>query len=177
MPYRFETLASDDEKNLIIEAMQHRYYMTPAQDNPNTSENEAIYPILAMYGADNREQTTEGTLEGKTVGALPNYLSSVVDPINEHYGCWIEESHGNGEPDPGEYGANNHSACGTGNGGMSSKGASRWSYGHTSSIGPVEVGHPNYPNDASGHGEFWSVRWQEAAQIDPSVCNTRPLCH
>ncbi len=164
LPYKFETL-SQTEKNRLVEAMRHRYYMTPGTDNPNTAVNEAIYPILAMYGADNRSMTTQGTPEGQTANPSTNYLSSIADPINNLYGCWLDDLNGNGQPDSGEYGTNDNGACGTGNGGMSSKGASRWSYGHTSSNGPAAIGHPNYPHDAGGYGDFWSVRWQEAAQV------------
>ena len=72
-----------------------------------------------------------------------SYLKSISDTISIAYGQPI----------------------GTENGGMSSKGASRWGFGHTSSRGPVAVGDPNYPHDSDGLGDFWSVRWDEAAQI------------
>lgn len=71
------------------------------------------------------------------------YLKSVSDPISAAYGT----------------------VDGTALGGMSSEGASRWSFGHTSSRGPVASGDPNYPHDAQGDGDFWSVRFDEAAQI------------
>ncbi|MEZ4712193.1 MAG: hypothetical protein R3A44_33705 [Caldilineaceae bacterium] len=48
---------------------------------------------------------------------------------------------------------------------MSSKGASRWSYGHTSSRGPVASDHPYYPHDDGNNGDFWSVHWDDALQI------------
>ena len=163
LPYKFETLGQP-EKNRLIEAMQRRYFMTPATDNPNTAENEAIYPILAQYGADNREQTTEGILEGKTVGVVTNYLSSVADPINELYGCSNITIDEDGEAQI-DYLTNDNPTCGTGNGGMSSKGASRWSYGHTSSQGSVAVDDTRYPGDANRLGNFWSVRWDDALQI------------
>lgn len=78
-----------------------------------------------------------------TVEGNRPYLQSVRDPISAAYGV----------------------LDGTGNGGMSSKGASRWSFGHTSSRGPVAVGTPGYPHDADGLGEFWRVRWEDAFQI------------
>ncbi|MEZ4659905.1 MAG: hypothetical protein R2911_20310 [Caldilineaceae bacterium] len=71
------------------------------------------------------------------------YLKSVFDPISAAYGT----------------------LDGTANGGMSSKGASRWSYGHTSSRGPVASDHPYYPHDDGNNGDFWSVRWNDALQI------------
>lgn len=60
------------------------------------------------------------------------YLKSVADPISESYGV----------------------TDGTLLGGMSSKGASRWSFGHTSSKGAVGATHPNYPHDVDGNGDF-----------------------
>lgn len=80
---------------------------------------------------------------GSTAQGNRPYLKSVPDPISAAYGAWN----------------------GTTNGGMSSKGASRWSFGHTSSWGPVVASHPNYPHDVNGLGDFWSVRFAEAAQI------------
>lgn len=80
---------------------------------------------------------------GSTAQGNRPYLKSVPDPISAAYGSWD----------------------GTGNGGMSSKGASRWSFGHTSSWGPVAVDDPNYPHDVNGLGDFWSVYFAEAAQI------------
>lgn len=78
-----------------------------------------------------------------TVEGNRPYLQSVSDPISAAYGV----------------------LDGTANGGMSSKGASRWSFGHTSSRGPVAAGDGRYPHDVDGLGEFWSVRWEEAFQI------------
>jgi len=71
------------------------------------------------------------------------YLKSVSDPISQQYGA----------------------SDGTLLGGMSSKGASRWSFGHTSSKGPVSSTHPNYPHDVDGYGDFWSVKHDTAARI------------
>ncbi len=78
-----------------------------------------------------------------TVEGNRPYLQSVSDPISAAYGV----------------------LDGAGNGGMSSKGASRWSFGHTSSRGPVAAGDALYPHDINGLGEFWSVRWDDAFQI------------
>lgn len=78
-----------------------------------------------------------------TVAGNRPYLQSVPDPISAAYGT----------------------VNGTGNGGMSSKGISRWAFGHTSSRGPVAVGQPNYPHDDGGNGDFWPVRLDDAAQL------------
>jgi len=71
------------------------------------------------------------------------YLKSVADPISAAYGQTI----------------------GTENGGMSSRGASRWGFGHTSSRGPDYETSSNYPHDSNGDGDFWSVRYDWAKQI------------
>lgn len=78
------------------------------------------------------------TAEGAT-----SYLKSIYDSINADYGEDI----------------------GTGYGGMSSRGASRWGFGHTSSRGPVAREDPNYPHDHQGRGDLWSVRYDDAQQI------------
>ncbi len=80
---------------------------------------------------------------GATVTGNRPYLQSVLDPISAAYGV----------------------LNGTGNGGMSSKGISRWAFGHTSSRGPVAVGQPTYPHDDGGNGDFWPVRLDDAAQL------------
>jgi hypothetical protein len=78
-----------------------------------------------------------------TVEGNRSYLQSVADPISADYGV----------------------VDGTTNGGMSSKGASRWSFGHTSSRGPVAADNAQYPHDVDGLGDFWSVRLDDAFQI------------
>ncbi len=80
----------------------------------------------------------EYTIEGNRP-----YLKRVYDPISSAYGV----------PD------------GATLGGMSSKGASRWSFGHTSSLGPVAEGDEKYPNDINGLGNFWSAQWDKVEQI------------
>jgi len=75
-------------------------------------------------------------------GGYP-YLMSVPDPISAAYG----------------------SSFGTENGGMSSRGASRWGFGHTSSWGPDYEGSAYYPHDKNGDGAFWSVRYDNSFQI------------
>ncbi|HEX9925279.1 MAG TPA: hypothetical protein VGD99_21665 [Anaerolineae bacterium] len=79
---------------------------------------------------------------GDTQDGGESYLKPVDDPISASYGQDI----------------------GTSNGGMSSKGASRWGFGHTSSRGPVAPNNPLYPHDNQGNGDFW-IRWEEAFQI------------
>jgi hypothetical protein len=72
-----------------------------------------------------------------------SYLISVYDPISYAFGQDI----------------------GTDNGGMSSRGCSRWGFGHTSSRGPVTSDNPLYPHDNQGYGNFWDVRWDKGFQI------------
>jgi len=78
-----------------------------------------------------------------TVEGNRPYLKRVYDPINSAYGV----------------------SNGTTLGGMSSKGASRWSFGHISSLGPVAEEDEKYPNDVNGLGNFWSVQWDKVEQI------------
>jgi hypothetical protein len=138
LPYAYETrLTTDEQRQRLQEAMQARLYLTPPS-NP--------LPIVALYGTDNPEYTAQGLPEGSGEGAEGNGYNprlSVWDPISAAYG----------EMD------------GTANGGMSSKGASRWSFGHTSSRGPVAANDAQYPHDVQGFGDFWSVRWDDAFQI------------
>ncbi len=104
------------------------------------SEAVSTFPIDALYGQDNPAETITGT---PTLIGTVNYLRSVTDPISAAYGT----------------------VSGTANGGMSSKGASRWSFGHTSSQGPVATDDLRFPGDVNGLGDFWSVRWDDAFQI------------
>ena len=137
IPYTYEKLTTAQQQRVVV-AMSQVLYMSP------TTGNDAI---RAHYGADNGPDTTDG---GET------YLKSVSDPINDAYGCL--------NPNGGHY-ENSHPSCGTGNGGMSSKGASRWGFGHTSSRGAVAKDHSYYPHDNQGYGDPWSVRWDDAKQI------------
>ena len=168
LPYAYEAEGGDRlHQATMIAAMKDRYFMTPSADAPSTTHDESINPIAAFFGADNLVTTTHGTPEGFTLAATTNYLTSVDDPINAAYGCWLGDSNSDGVANhPDEFpNSNAHIACGTPFGGMSSKGASRWSFGHTSSRGPVPSSHPNYPHDDSSLGDFWSVSWQESFQI------------
>lgn len=142
VPYYYDTLTSAQQQR-VDEAVSDVWYMTL----PNSTD-----PIDALYGADNRDRTSQGT---------PSYLKSVADPINAQYGCAIFDDQGNIIG----YHKNSDPECGTGNGGMSSRGASRWGFGHTSSRGPDEVTSPHYPHDSNGDGDFWSVRYDRAEQI------------
>ena len=145
-----------NNSNLFHVFLPYRYQaLTPPQrvrvqaaaaERLYLTEASSTYPIEALYGADNSTQTITGT---PTLIGTVNYLSSIADPISE---LGIVD--------------------GTGNGGMSSKGVSRWAFGHTSSRGPVAPDHPNYPHDdyvdathPNGLGDFWSVRWENAFQI------------
>ena len=149
IPYRYQTLSSVQKLSVGL-ATQRRLYM---------SEADGTNPIEALYGSDNRAETTNGNR---------SYLQGVPDPINEPFGCVLDIDRETGEIL--DYGEN--STCGTGLGGLSSKGTSRWSFGHTSSRGPVAREHPNYPRDnfgigsyTKGLGDFWSVKWERAEQI------------
>jgi hypothetical protein len=146
VPYSYEVLLPEEaQRERLLAALQERAYLTP----PNST-----LPITAFYGADNRDYTTDGRPEGSTANAQ-NYLQQVWDPISAEFGC--------------QGGTN--ADCGTGFGGMSSKGAARWSFGHTSSIGPAGVGENQCPDlaanqpDRNGDGKCWSVRWDNAYQI------------
>jgi len=126
------------------------YYdtLTPAQQQ---RVDEAVNDVWYLTLPGNTEPID--ALYGADNGAVTSpgyrsYLKSISDTISIAYGQPI----------------------GTGNGGMSSKGTSRWGFGHTSSRGPVAVGDPNYPHDSHGLGDFWSVHWDEAAQI--LTCHT-----
>jgi len=78
-----------------------------------------------------------------TTQGSESYLQRVYDPINAAYGT----------------------DSGTSYGGMSSRGSSRWGFGHTSSRGPVAPDTPNYPHDSNGDGDLWNVRFDRAEQI------------
>ncbi len=135
---------------VMTNSASHQVYIPYRYDQLNTAQkqrvNEAVQdvfymtqpnntdPIISFFGADNDDTTTANS---NNVA----YLISVYDPIS-HLGT-----------DEGTF-----------NGGMSSRGACRWAYGHTSSRGPVVPDHPNYPHDnyndannPNGVGDFWSV--------------------
>ncbi len=140
VPYFYDTLTTD-QRNRVAAALNGSYYLSYADDTP----------IAAYYGADNRDRTSA------TPGIA--YLLDVPDPISAEWGCFLYFD----EQGRRVYGTN--ADCGTGSGGMSQKGASRWGFGHESSKGPVAEGSPNYPHDVDGLGNFWSVRWDNAYQI------------
>ena len=138
VPYSYEFLLTQPaQRNRLLAAMKDRYYLTPPTND---------FPITALYGADNGASTLAGATEGTgetLVGNGYNPRLRIDDPISAAYGT----------------------VDGTGYGGMSSKGVSRWSFGHTSSRGPAAATDPNYPHDADGYGDFWNVRWEDARQI------------
>lgn len=108
--------------------------------------NEAVHDVWYMSLSNSTDAIAAlyGADNGAITsqGALP-YLKSVPDPISADYG----------------------SANGTLNGGMSSRGASRWGFGHTSSLGPDYETSSYYPHDVNGNGDLWSVRYDWAKQI------------
>jgi len=138
IPYSYQALLTQStQQERLLDAMRHRLYMSPPDND---------YPITALYGADNGLTTVSSIAEGKgeiTQGNGYSPRQSVIDPINEEYGR----------------------PFGTTYGGMSSKGASRWSFGHTSSKGPSPPHLPTYPGDLDGEGDFWSVRLDHSRQI------------
>lgn len=108
--------------------------------------NDAVRPVI--YLTEQGKQQAIEALFGADNGAFTSkgehdYLQRIYDPISAPYGT----------------------LDGTGNGGMSSKGASRWGFGHTSSLGSVAKEQSNYPHDSQGDGDFWPVRWDTAQQI------------
>jgi hypothetical protein len=144
LPYAYAArLTEEAQRQRLQAAMQTRWYITPPS-HP--------LPIVALYGADNEGMTSAGVAESSAEAAEGNGYNprqSIQDPISAPHGT----------------------ADGTGNGGMSSKGASRWSFGHTSSRGPAGVGEDYCPSlagfvpDIVGNGQCWSVRYDQAAQI------------
>lgn len=135
VPYSYEVL--------LTQQSQQARLIQAMQERQYLSLPTNADPIEALYGSDNMTYTTPGN---------QTYLMSIADPISAQYGCW------NGT-------TNDPNICGTSYGGMSSKGASRWSFGHTSSRGPVALGNPLYPADVNGLGEFWTVKADSAEQI------------
>lgn len=135
MPYSYE--------KLLTQQAQRDRLVQAMQDRRYLTLATNTNPIEALYGADNMANTVQGN---------QTYLMSVPDPISAQYGCW------NGT-------TNDPNICGTPNGGLSSKGASRWSFGHTSSKGPVAQDNALYPADVDGLGNFWTIRLDSAEQI------------
>ena len=122
------------------------YYYDTLNTEQQQRVDEAVGDIwyMTLPGSTDPIDALYGADNGATTSpGYRSYLKSISDTISVAYGQPV----------------------GTGNGGMSSKGASRWGFGHTSSRGPVAVSGLNYPHDSDGLGDFWSVRWDEAAQI------------
>ena len=117
--------------------------LTSAQQNRVRTEATDRFYLSRDGNSDPIEALYGADNPAETVAGNRPYLQSVADPISAVYGV----------------------VDGTRNGGMSSKGVSRWSFGHTSSRGPVASGDPPYPHDINGNGEFWSVRWVHSPQI------------
>jgi hypothetical protein len=136
-------LTMDAQRRRLLEALQPRWYISPPSN---------ALPIVALYGTDNGEYTTAGVAEGSAEAMEGNGYNprrSIWDSISAEHG----------------------SSLGTGNGGMSSRGAARWSFGHTSSRGPAAVSEEHCPSvlglvpDLNGDGQCWSVRYPQAVQI------------
>jgi hypothetical protein len=144
LPYAYVArLTMDAQRRRLLEALQPRWYISPPSN---------ALPIVALYGTDNGEYTTAGVAEGSAEAMEGNGYNprrSIWDSISAEHG----------------------SSLGTGNGGMSSRGAARWSFGHTSSRGPAAVSEEHCPSvlglvpDLNGDGQCWSVRYPQAVQI------------
>jgi hypothetical protein len=140
VPYYYDSL-SQDQQSRVAAAVANVYYM---------SYYSSDAPIEALYGSDNRDMTTTGSQP---------YLLGVLDPISGEWGCF-QYFDAQGRP---VYGTN--AVCGTGLGGMSQRGASRWGFGHTSSRGPAYTAGLQSWGDDQGNGDFWSVRWDNTYQV------------
>jgi hypothetical protein len=117
--------------------------LTPEQqDVVNRAVQDRVY-LTTANNADAIRAHYGADNAGYTTDGGESYLKSVADPISALYGAPI----------------------GTDYGGMSSRGASRWGFGHTSSRGPVAESDPLYPHDNQGNGDFWSVRYDNSHQI------------
>ncbi len=141
VPFYYDTL-STDQQDSVDAAVANRYYMSYYQTytyyypSGGSVTYESDHPIAALYGSDNGATTVKGDNE------YP-YLVSVQDSISAE----------RGQP------------VGTGSGGMSSNGASRWGFGHTSERGPAFEWLSYYPHDNLGNGNFWSIQWDNSFQI------------
>jgi hypothetical protein len=140
VPYFYDSLSLDQQQR-VGDAVASVYYL---------SYYDSDMPIAALYGRDNRDWTSTGS---------EPYLVGVPDLISTAWGCFLYYDP-QGQP---VYGTN--ADCGTGLGGMSQRGASRWGFGHTSSWGPDYEGSANYPHDKNGDGNFWGVRYDNSFQI------------
>lgn len=96
LPNSYRALLSAEQQEDVRLGTQRHLYL---------AESNTSFPIDAQYGADNDEDTTEGS---PTLVSGINYLSSVQDPISALEGVDF----------------------GTDRGGMSSRGARRWAYGY-----------------------------------------------
>lgn len=122
------------------------YYYDTLTSAQQQRVDEALSDVwyMTMPNSANPIDALYGADNGATTSqGYTSYLKSVPDPISAAYG----------------------SPNGTLNGGMSSRGASRWGFGHTSSRGPDYETSSNYPHDSNGDGNFWSVRYDWAEQI------------
>lgn len=134
-----------------------------------TPNNSNLFHVFVPYNFDTLTSTQKGRVQEATADRIYMTEPDSTYPIEALYGA---DNPANTSPGNRPYLKSVSDPIsflgtldGTANGGMSAKGASRWSFGHTSSRGPVASGDPNYPHDAQGDGDFWSVRLDEAAQI------------
>lgn len=70
LPYSYEALLDESQKEDVRIGVQRRLYMT---------ESNTSYPLDAQYGADSPSRTVEGT---PTLVSDTNYLRSVEEPIS-----------------------------------------------------------------------------------------------
>lgn len=135
-----------------------------------TINNSTQYQVFVPYYYDTLTSAQQQRVDEAVSDVWYMTLPNSTDPIDALYGADNGATTSQGStsylksvPDPisAAYGSPN----GTLNGGMSSRGASRWGFGHTSSRGPDYETSPNYPHDSNGDGNFWSVRYNSAKQI------------
>ena len=136
----------------------------------STINNSAQYQVFVPYYYDTLTSAQQQRVNEAVSDVWYMTLPNSTDPIDALYGADNGATTSQGYtsylksvPDPisAAYGSPN----GTLNGGMSSRGASRWGFGHTSSRGPDYETSSNYPHDSNGDGDFWSVRYNRAEQI------------
>jgi len=168
-------VSSQDNKALsalqaqAIAARTFAYYETFAPLDPDVTkriDNSATKQVYIPFRYDALSIAQQQRVGGAVAGGYYMTLPGGLLPIQAHYGMDNDEwtaSYLKSVYDPinAAYGLDK----GTGWGGMSSKGASRWGFGHTSSWGPVARDDPNYPHDINGDGDFWSASYDHAVQI------------
>lgn len=155
-----------------IAARTYTYYRTSDRDNSTN------YHVFVPYYFDTLTALQQGRVNEAMarVYYMSDYWAFDDQPIAAYYGADNDATTADG---PERYlvsvedriSAAHGYHLGTGYGGMSQRGASRWGFGHTSSWGPAPMGHPNYPRDTNntppqnGYGNFWSMQYADSVHI------------